>query len=482
MRHLLQEYIKEVLKDSIISELSKQPGTLSSLCKLLSDASGTAASPKRGAINWAGNIKDLEDAVRDIGLTLVSSKGKAKTVIGKPVAEYTGAKNAFLAFINMSDPIKLGNTSSRTVPVIVKPDSALTDPEACEKKLKGGTALGYGVEHAIYSALKPTSVENMIEAMSTSDERLNDLISAAEKIAPEALEKYFQSVATMRSQISQIEVNRKKIGNVAILGGPPGGGSSEYDIEAVGVNRGRPDARHKVVLHAKYMSDRLVGIPQAAEAGPENVKDQLAKELKPGAVALSSSSNSSVAYKIARDLLLFVGGRPPKKSLDGNVLAPDSLTPAGKAVRKQQTADGSPVQGEAEINVIMKDPQLRSKLLQNMESSGFYSSISGDIKRQLGVELKPRVGEESIKKMTSVFINFRKDLTPDIMVFKEDQGVNWNFEVTEGDTARKAFYVAAVSKDERIDNVMEIELGSIKRAKYVQVHKGENFYIWLEAL
>lgn len=477
----MREYIKSILRASVLSEASKQPESLSNLCKLLSSTSGSSASPKRGAVNWSGSLIDLDNAVKGVGLSLASVGGHIKTVSGDAAAAYTGAKNAVLAYVKLESPIKIDDRLVKVVPVIVKPDSALVDPDACKKKLKGGTALGYGVEHAIYSALKGTSVKNMIDIMTTQDARLIDLLDAAKRMVPDAYEGYLKDVATMRSAILQ---NKAKIGDVVITGSAPGGGTSEYDIEAVGKSPvGKADNTHKYVFHAKYKSDRLVGIPQASgddEEALKVLKKQISKELADNELPLPVSSNSSIAFKTARDNMLF-GGSSPKKTLEGDVLMDGPhLTPAGKIVRRKQTS--GPDAGLAEINVIMRDPKLRAQLLQNMKAAGFNAAIERDIKRQLGIELKPHAGEEAVKKMTSVFINFLSVEKPDIFVFKTNQGTDWHFELVPGETARLAFFVTAIKGRERIENALEIELGSIKRAKYVQVHKGKNFHDWLDAL
>ena len=473
MSNLLREYVRSILLEKASPKVSKQPESLNDLCRMLS-ATGINASSKRGAVNWAGSLDDLDATVKGNGLQLVTNKNGIKTTSADM---YTGNKNAILAFIRLSLSIDIGNESVKEVPVIIKPDNALIDPAACANKLKGGTALGYGVEHAIYSGLKGTTSKSMIKAMKEQDARLTKLLAAASNIAPDALDKYLSDVTTMRAAIVK---NEKKIGAVSIIGAPPGGGSAEYDIQAVGAN----DPNHKYVFHAKYKSDRLVGIPQdssEAAVDPEEIEDKFKGE--GDKLPLPVSSNSSIAFKIARDSLLF--NSLPKKSLDGNILnnADKQLTPAGKTVHKKQTIPGDDL-GVAEINVIMRDKALRTGLFQKMREAGFYDSINGDIKRQLGIDLKPQVGEKNVKKMTSVFINFLSVDNPDIFTFDSSQGASWNFELAKegGNTARIAFFVTAISGSKRIEEVMEIELGSIKRAKYVQIHKGTGFHAWLDAL
>lgn len=471
MNNLLREYVRSILLEKASPKVSKQPESLNDLCRMLS-ATGINANSKRGAVNWAGSLDDLEDTVKDSGLQLVKNKNGIKTA---SAGIHTGNKNAILAFIRLSLSINIGNESVKEVPVIIKPDNALIDPVACAKKLKGGTALGYGVEHAIYSALKGTTTESMIKAMKEQDARLTKLLAAASDIAPDALDKYLSDVTTMRTAIVN---NKEKIGAVSIIGDPPGGGSAEYDIQAVGKN----DPDHKYVFHAKYKSDRLVGIPQdssEAAVDPEKIENKFEGDELP----LPISSNSSIAFKIARDSLLFK--KTTKKSLDGDVLnnADDQLTPEGEEVLEKQTTAADANFGVAEINVVMRNKVLRTMLFQKMFEAGFYDSISGDIKRQLGIDLKPQIGEKNVKKMTSVFINFLSVGNPDIFTFNSSQGANWQFKLVPGQTARVAFFVTAQQVGaEAIENVMEIELGSIKRAKYVQIHKGTGFHAWLDAL
>ena len=159
----------------------------------------------------------------------------------------------------MQTPIE----NRETVTIVIKPDLSLVDPKECAKKLKSGMVLGYGAEHAIFSALAGTSLKKMIEEMKNNDMRLVALLGAAEELASEALEEYFTAITEMRRQIHE-KKNKEFQGIAADASKPPGGGSSEYDIIAYATNTsGKLIATRKVVIHAKYNDDRLVGIPQA---------------------------------------------------------------------------------------------------------------------------------------------------------------------------------------------------------------------------
>lgn len=501
MPHLLQEYIREILEKAIIVErraaagertpvsrspagIDGPPTTLGGLAKLLRDASNDTSAKTRGdAIEWGGTLEDLKNAVTNIGrtakLSLVKDRnGEIKRVDDKKNIDlYTKKKGAFLTFINLQIPIE----NRKTVTIVIKPDLSLVDPEQCANKLKSGMILGYGAEHAIFSALAGTSPKDMIEEMTNNDMRLVTLLGAAKDIAPEALEEYFTAITEMRSQIDARK-NTEFLNVVADVGSPPGGGSSEYDIVAYATNRsGKRISSRKVVIHAKYDDDRLVGIPQAKGAS-EKTKEKVSKEFADDVVVPPSASN---IYKDVRDAFLFKVPKGPAEALSGNILRDEDLTPAGKKVLKQQKKAAKP---EAEINVIMKDEALRNELLSNLEAAGFLETISSDIKRQLGLDIKLQSGEK-FKDMLSIFVNFQTDLTPHILKFDSGQGESWNLEVTptdESPTAANAYDVAAVSADgaTTIPNIMRIELGSIKRAKYVQVHKGDKarFGEWVDAL
>ena len=67
------------------------------------------------------------------------------------------------------------------------------------------------------------------------------------------------------------------------------------------------------------------------------------------------------------------------------------------------------------------------------------------------------------------------------------QGENVKLKLVPGNSTNKAFTVNATikmpnNKNIRLNDVFNVELGSIKRAKYVQLHKGTSFSKFSEAL
>jgi len=113
--------------------------------------------------------------------------------------------------------------------------------------------------------------------------------------------------------------------------------------------------------------------------------------------------------------------------------------------------------------------KLREALFAELEAANFGSVISSSIKQQLGLETK---GTET---RTSMFINFTEN---DVHVqrFAPEQGDLVEFYLVEGTTTSSAYTVTAVfSNDEEVPAAFNVELGSIVRAKYVQIHKGTGF-------
>jgi hypothetical protein len=254
---------------------------------------------------------------------------------------------------------------------------------------------------------------------------------------------------------------------------PPGGGSDEYDLiaSAAGPAKG---AKTSFNIHVKYKSNRLVGIPQPKLADIVNPETgEIDEEATEAAIEAAAAGNPSVIYKRVRDELLFGAEGPAggTGSLElgkkGGPLVAKGLTDYGRSVKNAQ---GKGPTAPSEIAIMITNQKLRDVLFAALEAAKFGDVISSSIKQQLGLEAK---GSE---KRTSMFINFTEN---DVHVqrFAPEQGTSVKFVLVSGTTTSSAYTVTAIFTDKavKVPAAFNVELGSIVRAKYVQIHKGTGF-------
>ena len=80
-----------------------------------------------------------------------------------------------------------------------------------------------------------------------------------------------------------------------------------------------------------------------------------------------------------------------------------------------------------------------------------------------------------------MFVNFTEN---DVHVqrFAPEQGASVEFILDPGMTTSSAYTVRAVFNKVKVPAAFNVELGSIVRAKYVQIHKGINFENFISEL
>jgi len=301
--------------------------------------------------------------------------------------------------------------------------------------------LGFAGEHAVYAAMNKVN-DKVLRKNIENDSRISPAISMSNA---EDIEKFFNDCSTMRdsvkAKLAQLGINAKadKI---------PSTGTDEYDLTST-------SGEEKYFIHVKFQSDRLVGIPKPSDQSPEDM-----------------AKNPSVIYKNVRDTLLFKRGLSGgNKTIDPvkDELIEGYLTTFGKQVLKKQRE-----LGESEIAAIIKTPALRNIFYSSLEKSNFSQNIADSLKQQLGLESKGEV------VATTLFINFNSPEEIKTQMFVPGQGRNIEFTLRPGNLTSQAFIVDASfrmsrKKEVSVSDVFNIELGSIKRAKYVQIHKGKNF-------
>ena len=333
--------------------------------------------------------------------------------------------------------------------------------------LESGTMLGYAGEQAVYAAMgeKPLTFKQLEKNLigdvriiknynNSNYDQWNTFVNAADVMKVNIATKF----AAMELKFTRPP-------------DAPGGGSDEYDLVA---NAGEGVFN----IHVKYKSNRLVGIPQPKLAKIKDPKTgKIDKEATEAAAAAAAAGNPSVIYKSVRDELLFVTGvKGGTGSLEygeeGGPLIAALLTPYGESVRSKQ---GKGTTAVSEIAVIITNKSLRDTLFAALKAARFGKVISSSIKQQLGLETK---GSET---RTSMFVNFTEN---DVHVqrFAPEQGASVEFILDPGMTTSSAYTVRAVFNKVKVPAAFNVELGSIVRAKYVQIHKGINFENFISEL
>jgi len=338
--------------------------------------------------------------------------------------------------------------------------------------LKSGTMLGYAGEQAVYAAMgtRPLTRRGLAKNLITDSRIQKNYQNSQTSPAGQAEWNEFVTIAdAMKTNIAN---KFKKMGLEFIRPtASPGGGSDEYDLIAVAMSA--EGVKVGFNIHVKYKSNRLVGIPQPKLAKIKDPKTgKIDAKATEAAIEAAAAGNPSVIYKRVRDKLLFdaKGYEGGTGSLEygkkGGPLKAAGLTDYGKSVKKAQ---GKGPTAPSEIAIMITNPALREKLFDALKAANFGGVISSSIKQQLGLKTK---GAET---RTSMFINFTEN---DVHVqrFSPEQGAKVEFVLVDGTTTSSAYTVTAVfSNDEEVPAAFNVELGSIVRAKYVQIHKGTGF-------
>lgn len=312
-----------------------------------------------------------------------------------------------------------------------------------DKILETGKMLGYGGEHAVFAAINNLSFDQLVANIS-EDLRIKPELA---KVAQADALKFFDDCASMKDA-AQKEL--QKLNKQLTSEEPPGGGVDLVDVVAVDSDN------NPYYIHVKYKSDRLVGLQKSKQkvlqTDVETVKD------------------ASTIYQNVRDSLLFKSGiKGGIKILDDQgKLIEEYLTPFGMEVLRLQKQQGS-----SEIVAIMSDPDLRNALISELSKNNFEQALEDGIKQQLGLS-QPY---ESETQGTTIFIKFLSNNKAKMEVFTPAMQDDIKFNVRPGESTYKVFTVDILIKSDasEIKNVFYVELGSIKRGKFVQIHRGQNF-------
>jgi len=315
-----------------------------------------------------------------------------------------------------------------TFPPEIYPDVVPVAVVSFEEKdfLSDGKTLGYGAEHAVYAALSKIS-NNQMYANMENDTRLAAILSNSSE---ENILNFKKNCVSMRNVFMR-NITSIDLSDLRIASAPPSGGNVPVDVEAIDPDGNNYD------IHVKYKSDRLVGlqIPKIEKNASEEEK-RIYDTLRQG--------HPNVVYRKIRDFFL----------------------------EKNPKVD--------DIFGIFSNPNLKSKFYDALSKGGFYDTISDVIKSQLG--FSSQTGN------TSLLVNFLSPTDVKIQKMTPEQGENLQFNLRIPDDAKisKAFVVDAVflqgKKQKIVKDVLDVEIGSKKRNRGLDVHKGDNYQKFVEEL
>lgn len=318
--------------------------------------------------------------------------------------------------------------------------------------LSSGKMLGYGAEHAVYSALSGLPSETMRTNIK-NDSRLKTALSAS---PDDFVDKFYADCDSMKEAFGNKINESTDLEGLKAKGSPPSGGNDLVDVAAVLGNE-------KYNIHVKYRSDRLVGLQL-----PKFDKSIDEKNRKK-----TLNNHASVIYRRLRD----------------------------DFAKKPAVIQSMKVNNTSEINAIFLNDDLRNKFYNELLKQPFLDSISNVLKSQLGLN----VANEN-KVENTLFVNFLSPTNVIIQKLTGGQDKNITFSIKiPGETGETpapggAFATANVPKPpprptvkgalqvdatvkskstndskKTIIDVLKLEFGSAKRRKGIDVHKGKNY-------
>jgi hypothetical protein len=416
--------LKEFIKLNLLNLEDEQKDFKKTL-KNFANKIGGKFSPKDGDrgphIRFNGTPADLRARVKDNEVAIISP--------GNPDAKSGKFPTYIFKFESKDIPVVLIDLTEKNI-------------------LSSGKMLGYGAEHAVYSALNSgTSMRTNIE----NDSRLKTALSAS----PPAFVKNFYADCDSMKKAFGNKINKSTdLKGLEAKGSPPSGGNDLVDVAAVIGDK-------KYNIHVKYRSDRLVGLqlPKFDESIDEKNREE------------TLNNHPSVIYRRLRDA--FAKDPAVIKSMDDN--------------------------NTSEINAIFLNVELRNQFYSKLLKQPFLDSISNVLKSQLGLN----VANEN-KVENTLFVNFLSPTNVIIQKLTGGQDKNITFSIKiPGETGetpapggavatanvpkppprptvKGALQVDATVKSTNdseitIIDVLKLEFGSAKRRKGIDVHKGKNY-------
>ncbi|NBP01771.1 MAG: hypothetical protein EBU90_16865 [Proteobacteria bacterium] len=297
--------------------------------------------------------------------------------------------------------------------------------------LSSGKMLGYGAEHAVYAAIKRTDMFANME----KDTRLKDTLKNSNQ---QHVDNFVANCELMKAAFKS-QIKSMGLSNLKTDSAPPSGGNVAVDVPAFAILGSK---KINYDIHVKYQSDRLVGL--------QLPKRQKGEDPKNFAERLQNHPNK--IYRMVRD----------------------------EMIQDLQTR----LHAAYDINDIFQDKDLRGKFYTSIMNSPFPREIDGALKSQLGYN----DGTSS----SSLLVNFEDPMTVNIKETSAASLNNFKFVLRmpakPEQKISKAFIIDAVinsptgRKQEVIQDVFELEIGSAERNRGLDVHKGTNYQTYVSTI
>jgi hypothetical protein len=390
MKNILKEYIRLILEDEQKDFIEK--------LKIFANEIGGKFSPKDGDrgphIRFNGTPADLRARVKDNEVAIISP--------GKPDAKSGKYPTYIFKLENKDIPVVLIDYTEKNI-------------------LSSGKMLGYGAEHAVYSALSGLPPETMHFNMK-NDSRLKTALSTS----PSAFVENFYDDCDSMNEAFFNEIEPKISEGLKATSNPPSGGNDLIDVVAL-------LGETKYNIHVKYRSNRLIGLrSEKQSAGMTADQFNTVKDLNPSNI-----------YKDVRDAMI-----KGSSSFD-------------------------------DIYDVFKDEKGRADFYSEMEKKGFSSKIDTLLKTQLGyasstsdVTLLVKFSDTESVDIETISSGPSKEFN---FVVKKPENV-------EEQKISRAFVVDAVGKEVNIKNVFYLEIGSARRRRGIDVEIGEGYKEFIKTM
>jgi hypothetical protein len=415
--------MKDILKEYIdlfLEAINKFPINLTDFAKEI----GGKYETKYGAhIRFEGTPDALRDAVgMDESIIIEPSSGNPLQRSGK-------YPTYIFDFTDKSFKLPRGGVI-KTVPIVLINYS--------EKDfLASGKMLGYGAEHAVYASLKRLPRRSMI-ANIKNDTRLKNALKGSNQ---QYIDNFIANCKSMVFAFGE-KIEEMGLSGLKTNSSPPSGGNAAVDVPAYldSINYN---------IHVKYQSDRLVGLQLPKIQKDEDLQDFSARLQK----------HPNKIYRDVRDGMIGELQKSTRKLYD--------------------------------IYDIFMDKNLREDFYGRMTTIN-----GGAFPKEISDALKGQLGYSSTSSDVSLFVNFENPETVNIKQISGASSTNFEFILrippSEKDQKiSRAFVIDAVVRlpkgpgllsKKNVENVFYLEVGSVRRNRGLDVHKGENYQKFVETI
>jgi hypothetical protein len=383
MKNILKEYIRLILED----EQKDFKKTLKNFANKI----GGKFSPKDGDrgphIRFNGTPAALRGRVEDNEVAIISP--------GNPDAKSGKFPTYIFKFESKDIPVVLIDLTEKNI-------------------LSSGKMLGYGAEHAVYSALNPDPSPETMRTNIENDSRLKTALSAS---LPAFVKNFYADCDSMKTAFLK-KIESMNLKSLTSTGEPPSGGNDLIDVVAKIGDK-------KYNIHVKYRSNRLIGLRS----------EKRSKKMTDAEFNAIENSNPSNIYKNVRNSIIASSSR------------------------------------FNDINDIFNDAVAREDFYSKMKSTRFSVEIDALLKKQLGYD-------SSASDVTLlVKFNNTKEVDIQTISSGPSKEFKFVVREPEDNEQKisSAYVVDAVVGKANIKNVFYLEIGSARRRRGIDVEIGEGY-------